>query len=76
MPDFVTQLSYCPDCDFRIRFHKPPQKGQLVKCPECGVISEVVSTNPVELDWAENEDTLVDKSISVTPDQSPNPENW
>jgi hypothetical protein len=32
------------------------EEGQLVDCPECGAELEVVSTNPVELDLAEEEE--------------------
>lgn len=44
--------SYCPDCDERISFNPHARMGQKLSCPHCGVDLEVISVDPVELDWA------------------------
>lgn len=47
-----TIVEYCPNCDVAIRFKKRPFRGQIITCPECGDVLEVVSETPLELDWA------------------------
>jgi lysine biosynthesis protein LysW len=41
-------LTYCPGCDALIRVDKP-HMGAVVKCRECGVELEVISTHPFEV---------------------------
>jgi lysine biosynthesis protein LysW len=41
-------LTYCPSCDALIRVDKP-HMGAMVKCRECGVELEVISTHPFEV---------------------------
>lgn len=50
-----TLVAYCPECDTRIRFHEEPRLGQLITCHECGEVSEVISLNPLELEWSEGD---------------------
>jgi lysine biosynthesis protein LysW len=45
-------LAVCPDCSAEIRFRKTPHLGQIVICSSCNTSLEVVSRNPLELDWA------------------------
>jgi transcription initiation factor IIE alpha subunit len=45
--------AYCPECDTRIRFHKQPIRGDRITCSECMEQLEIVSTQPIELDWAD-----------------------
>lgn len=40
----------CPDCGEDITITKP-EVGKRVKCPECDADLEVISVDPVELDW-------------------------
>ncbi len=49
-------VEYCPNCDTAIRFKRRPFRGQMVECPECGDILEVISESPLELDWAYGDD--------------------
>lgn len=52
---FTTTQVYmadCPECEVRLRFHKPLKLGQFVVCPECEEALEVVSLRPLELNWA------------------------
>lgn len=49
-------VAECPECETRIRFHRPVRVGQLVICPECEADLEVRQVNPVELDWAFKDD--------------------
>lgn len=46
----VTAL--CPDCERQIDLGSHPKKGQLMTCPHCQTELEVISLNPLELDWA------------------------
>ena len=47
----------CPECEAVLDIDmEEVEEGQLVSCPDCGLELEVVSTNPVELDLAEDED--------------------
>ncbi len=41
----------CPECDERIRFVEMPDVGDLVRCRTCNARLEVVSINPIVLDW-------------------------
>ena len=44
--------AYCPDCDGRIAFNPHAALGQKVTCPHCDSDLEVISVEPLELDWA------------------------
>jgi alpha-aminoadipate carrier protein LysW len=43
---------YCPDCDGKIVINPRVQLGQKLVCPHCDAELEVISIDPVELDWA------------------------
>jgi alpha-aminoadipate/glutamate carrier protein LysW len=42
----------CPDCGQQVEVGLKPKLGQWLTCPHCNAELEVVSVNPVELDWA------------------------
>lgn len=42
----------CPECGTMVNVGGNPYVGQQVTCPECDALLEVVSLNPLELDWA------------------------
>ena len=42
----------CPECDRPIALGKNPKQGQFIECPECSEMLEVISLNPLELDYA------------------------
>ena len=44
--------AYCPDCDGRIVLNPHANLGQKLTCPHCDAELEVISLNPLELDWA------------------------
>lgn len=46
MPD-----AYCPDCDEKIVLRQP-RLGQKLFCPHCDTELEVISVEPLDLDWA------------------------
>lgn len=50
--------AYCPGCDTQIRFKRQPHRGQLITCPECEDMLEVVQTSPITLEWAFEDDEL------------------
>ena len=44
------KTTQCPECDSTIVFGTKTKLGKSIECPECGVMLEVVSLNPLELD--------------------------
>lgn len=42
----------CPDCGQKIDLGSQPKLGQEVTCPYCEADLEVISLDPLELDWA------------------------
>ncbi len=44
--------AYCPDCDGKIVLPPDVKLGQKLTCPHCEAELEVISLDPVELDWA------------------------
>jgi transcription initiation factor TFIIIB Brf1 subunit/transcription initiation factor TFIIB len=44
-------IGYCPDCGSEIDVGRKPRIGGRVTCSECGFVSEIIDTDPVELDW-------------------------
>ena len=54
-------MAHCPECEAVLDLELDDvEEGQLVSCPECGVDLEVVTTNPLELDLADDEDSDMD----------------
>ena len=50
-------MATCPECDADIEVDEfDVDKGDLISCPECGSNLEVTSTNPLELEIADDED--------------------
>lgn len=45
----------CPECDSRIYFERRPDAGEMMSCPECDTLLEVISVSPLRLDWASEE---------------------
>jgi lysine biosynthesis protein LysW len=43
--------AYCPDCDGKIVLNLV-KLGQKMTCPHCDTQLEVISVDPLELDWA------------------------
>ena len=42
--------TYCPNCDADISVGNP-REGATIKCPECDVELEIISTDPFEVDF-------------------------
>jgi alpha-aminoadipate carrier protein LysW len=50
-------MAHCPECEALVDLDTDElEEGEIVSCPECGTDLEVVSTNPVELRPAADED--------------------
>ena len=47
---------YCPECDAAISIENP-REGTQIKCPECGVELEIVSSDPFEVDFPYDDDS-------------------
>jgi lysine biosynthesis protein LysW len=45
-------IAGCPDCGEKIRLQGRIYVGKEVICPDCDAVLEVIDTEPVELDWA------------------------
>lgn len=43
---------YCIDCEQPIRLESRPVEGEILLCSNCGTDFEVISVEPIELDWA------------------------
>lgn len=62
-------MAHCPECEAVLDLELDDvEEGQLVSCPECGVDLEVVNTNPVELDLADEDDTEMDDEEDIDED--------
>ena len=46
------KMTRCPECDGTILFSTKMALGEHIECRECGVMLEVISLNPLELDYA------------------------
>lgn len=42
----------CPECDQMVKVGAELAEGQRVTCSHCGTELEVISVDPLELDWA------------------------
>lgn len=51
----VRLVAACPECHAQIRFRKQPELGDLVTCPECSTMAEVIREAPIKLSWAFDE---------------------
>jgi alpha-aminoadipate carrier protein LysW len=51
-----TLAARCPDCDEIIRPRSNPRIGQKLSCSVCDAELEVVGINPLELEWAIDDD--------------------
>lgn len=49
-------IATCIECDEEIEINGRPKLGQKVTCPNCGAELEIASINPLELDWAYEEE--------------------
>lgn len=46
-----TLTAYCRACHSRIRFEERPELYDIVTCPECDEVLEVINLSPIRLDW-------------------------
>ncbi|MCL4868954.1 MAG: hypothetical protein KJ063_08305 [Anaerolineae bacterium] len=51
----VRLIASCPECHAQIRFQKQPELGDLITCPECSTMAEVIRETPIKLSWAFDE---------------------
>ncbi len=45
--------TYCPDCDAVISVDDP-REGAMIKCPECDMELEIISTDPFVVDFTDD----------------------
>jgi transcription elongation factor Elf1 len=48
-------LATCPSCDEDVLVPGKTKLGATIVCGRCGCQLEVISTNPIELDWASDD---------------------
>lgn len=69
----------CPDCGQQVNVGPKPKLGQWTTCPHCNADLEVISVNPVELDWAseidEEDDEFWDED-EVWDEEDEEDEDW
>lgn len=51
-PTVQNHPATCPECEGAIRLDRAPLRGQVVRCTDCGVELEVISTEPLALELA------------------------
>ncbi len=44
--------AFCLDCNHPLSLGSRPTVGQIITCSNCGTQLEVISLDPLELDWA------------------------
>lgn len=53
MTTMTTTLgSACPECDADVLFERPPLRGEIACCRDCGVELEVRAVEPIALELA------------------------
>jgi alpha-aminoadipate carrier protein LysW len=55
-------MAVCPDCEEEINVGSHPRQGQHVTCPECWADLEIISLDPLELDFAAEDDDWDDEA--------------
>ncbi|MBC8263915.1 MAG: lysine biosynthesis protein LysW [Anaerolineales bacterium] len=45
-------MPQCPECENPIQLSKNVKLGALTTCPECDCLLEVISLNPLDLDYS------------------------
>ncbi len=50
-----SDVGYCPECDAKVSVNSP-KIGQVIVCRVCETRLEVIDINPLELDWAFDDD--------------------
>ena len=65
----------CPDCAERIVLRNTIHVGLEVTCPHCDAILEVIDTEPLELDWA-YEDDWDDEDEDEEDEDEEDDEDW
>ena len=45
-------MAKCPECGNPVKLSKDIKLGALTTCPECDCLLEVISLNPLDLDYA------------------------
>jgi alpha-aminoadipate/glutamate carrier protein LysW len=53
--EVIIMMATCPECAAEIELTNVLE-GEIVDCPDCGVELEVVSTNPLSLELAPEEE--------------------
>jgi lysine biosynthesis protein LysW len=44
-------IVFCLDCEREIDLRSHFKVGEVIKCPSCEIKMEIVSTDPLRLDW-------------------------
>lgn len=60
----------CPECDNPIGYEEDElEEGDLITCDECGAELQVVGTDPLELELADEEDEEDDDLLDIDEDE-------
>jgi lysine biosynthesis protein LysW len=55
-------IAVCPSCESEIKVSEQVKLAQKLRCPYCHEDLEVIETNPIELDWAFEDEEEWDNS--------------
>jgi lysine biosynthesis protein LysW len=56
---------FCLDCNHPVSLGSRPMEGQMITCSNCGAQLEVLSLDPLELDWAYLEPVVDDEEMEI-----------
>lgn len=45
----------CPECGSNVNVRGIPERGQRLRCRECGTELRVIGLEPLELNWADED---------------------
>lgn len=66
----------CPECDNPISYEEDElEEGDLITCEECGAELQVVGTDPLELELADEEDEEDEDLLDIDEDEEED-EDW
>ena len=50
------KIATCPECEGEVTLTDNFEEGEILSCDECGLDLEIISTDPIELNLAPEED--------------------
>ena len=57
------KMAQCPECGNPIQLGKDVKLEALITCPECDCLLEVISLNPLDLDYAFRDEVWEEEEV-------------